>query len=57
MLDRIEKIERLSEYHEGEKLINNHIMNTILGFKEDSNTDLQFVGKSFDIFKAKIPKF
>lgn len=32
-------------------------MSSILGFKEDSNTEIQFVGKSFETFKAKVPKF
>jgi hypothetical protein len=32
-------------------------MSSILGFKEDTNTDIQFVGKAFEVFKAKIPKF
>ena len=57
MLERIERIERLSEYHDGEKLLNSHIMSTILGFKEDTNSELMFVGKTFDLYRAKIPRF
>ena len=32
-------------------------MNSILGFKEDAANDLQFLGKPFEVFKTKIPKF
>lgn len=47
----------MSEYPDGDKLINNHLMSSILGFKEDTNNDIQFVGKALEAFKAKIPKF
>ena len=50
-------MERLNDYHEGDKMLNSHLMNSILGFKEDAANDLQFVGKPFDVFKSKIPKF
>lgn len=56
MLERMERMERLNEYQEGEKMLNSHIMSSLMNFKEDSN-DIQFLGKSFDNFKAKIPKF
>lgn len=32
-------------------------MSSILGFKEDTASDLQFAGTPFDTFKAKVPKF
>ena len=38
-------------------MLNSHLMNSILSFKEDVASDLQFIGKPFDVFKTKIPKF
>lgn len=32
-------------------------MNNFLNIKEDSNLDIVFVGKTFEIFKSKITKF
>ena len=49
----LEKIERMNECQDG----NSNLMNSILGFKEESINDLEFTGKSFELFTAKIPKF
>ena len=38
-------------------MFNAHLMNSFLGFKEDSNNELIFIGKRFDVYKAKIPRF
>jgi len=38
-------------------MFNSHLMNSILGFKEDTSTQVQFIVKSLDAFKTKIPKF
>ena len=32
-------------------------MSSYMGFKDDASSDIQFIGKPFDVFKTKINKF
>lgn len=53
----MERIERLNEYSENERIINASMMSNFLNIKEDANQDIIFLARSFENFKAKISRF
>lgn len=50
-------MERMGDFPEGDRLFNPNMMNSLLGFKEDMNQDICFVGKSFESYKTSVSKF